>query len=419
MTPDPRPRATPGDIIVYSFFPWDHEYPSTAHGLARALTAHARVWFVSKPPTWKDLLATGPQAIAQQSPRVDRHEVGGAHPLMVVTLAATPPINVLPPGPLYQRARAWVDRQLSRGLSAALEASDVGDYLWINVYAPTQFVDIGLARQPLRRYYYSVDAIETNDYTRRHGVLAEAVQARRADAVLATSRALADRHAATVRSGGRDPVRAVRLIPNAIDGGLYLADHVAAEPDDLAAIPHPRLGYIGNLDAARIDYGGLAELARARPGYQLVLIGPWNASEHDRQTLGALPNVHLLGSKDQRECPTYLAHLDLGLIPFRLNDVTAAIYPLKINEYLAYGLPVVSTAFSADIRAFGDVITLAPAPAWPTAVHEALGDGGADASVRERRRARAAESTWSARARQFIDFDRAPAPLYTTKVQPA
>ncbi len=401
------------EIVIYSFFPWRHEYPSTAHGMAHALSSHARVWFVSKPPTWKDVL-TGSANGHPREAEVEQVQTAQGGTIMSVTLPATAPINALPFGKTYAAARRWADRQLNRTLKQVLEAHQVGDFHWINVYAPTQFVDLDLHRKPLRRCYYSVDAIEVNAYTRKHGVLAEAEQVKRSDYSLCTSRELARKHEQTLRKQGEKRLNKVQVLPNAMAAELYLDVPLAAEPAELRGIPHPRIGYVGNLDSDRIDYAGLQALALARPNHHFVLIGPWNTDAERRETFATLPNVHLLGRKEQTDCPAYLQHVDLGIIPFALNTLTASIYPLKINEYLALGLPVVSSPFSQDILAFGDLIVLAKAEDWPAAVDTALQQ--VDDAASESRVACARDNTWQARADQFLALTEMPQAI--TSVEP-
>lgn len=109
---------------------------------------------------------------------------------------------------------------------------------------------------------------------------------------------------------------------------------------EVAALPAPRVGYFGAL-AEWVDLELLAETARARPGYSFILAG--GAFDVDLSVLAALPNVTLLGQRPYEEMPSLLAALDVCLIPFRENEVTAATDPVKFYEYLSQGKPVVAT----------------------------------------------------------------------------
>ena len=124
-----------------------------------------------------------------------------------------------------------------------------------------------------------------------------------------------------------------------------------AEPQDQAAIAHPRLGFFGVIDE-RFDIELVSELARQRPDWNLVLIGP--VVKIDPADLPRLPNIHYLGSKDYAQLPAYLGGWDVALMPFAMNDSTRFISPTKTPEYLAGGCPVVSTPVTDVVRVYGD-----------------------------------------------------------------
>jgi len=387
------------DVVLYSFFPWRHEYPSTAHGLARALSKHTRVWYVSKPPTMKDALKKRKSIRTWRTARITPIDgytckrLNGPS-LFEVDLPPTLPINSLSPGGFYNKLRYQVDKKLNNALSEALQAADVEDFIWINLYAPTQFIDLNLHRKPLARYYYSVDAIGQANYTGKHGVEAEKIQLRYSDAGFATSTHLSH----TLSAFAKTP----HVLPNAMATEHYVDRTKGSEPLALKNIPHPRIGYVGNLDGARIDFEALLVLAKARPELHQVYIGPWNAGNEIKAKFDDLPNIHLLGRMDQAECPAFLEHMDVGMIPFRISELTAAIYPLKINEYLALGLPVISTRFSKDIESFSEVITLANADVWSNKIDEPLASTS-EAEVVIRKEI-ASKNTWDARAAKFLQI---------------
>lgn len=132
------------------------------------------------------------------------------------------------------------------------------------------------------------------------------------------------------------------LVPHGVDYDHFskaVTDNLP-EPGDLAGIPHPRLGFFG-LIRDWVDVGLLAELARRRPDWHVVLLGD---STVDLTPYRGLPNMHFLGRKPYAVLPAYCRHWDAGLIPFRINELTLAVNPIKLREYLAAGLPVVSTS---------------------------------------------------------------------------
>ena len=118
----------------------------------------------------------------------------------------------------------------------------------------------------------------------------------------------------------------------------------------------PVLLFVGNVWHGRqevVDVDLLLELARAEPRCSLVLLGSIPAASTVARRLSAAPNVFLLGPRSRQELAAYLRAADVCLIPYRRSPLTRGISPLKMNEYLAAGRPVVSTDFSSSLRAFG------------------------------------------------------------------
>ena len=130
--------------------------------------------------------------------------------------------------------------------------------------------------------------------------------------------------------------------------------HHLPAPADIADIPHPRLGFFG-LIRDWVDLDLLADVARRRPDWHLVLIGD---STIDLSPYQCLANMHFLGRKPYAELPAYCKEFDAGLVPFKINELTKAVNPIKLREYLAAGLPVVSTPLP-EVKACGPWVRIA------------------------------------------------------------
>lgn len=144
----------------------------------------------------------------------------------------------------------------------------------------------------------------------------------------------------------------VHCFPSSIDQTFFAAarSHDHEEPADQASIPSPRLGYCGVLDE-RMDFELLSQVAEIRPAWQLVMIGP--VVKISMSDLPQRANIHYLGAKQYKELPSYLAGWDVGLLPFARNESTRFISPTKTPEYLAAGLPVVSTPITDVVDPYG------------------------------------------------------------------
>ena len=133
-------------------------------------------------------------------------------------------------------------------------------------------------------------------------------------------------------------------------------------PAELAPLPSPRLIFIGAIDAYKLDLTALTQLARKRPDWSLVLVGPIGEADPgtDIGVLRAFPNVHWLGPRPYAELPNWLAHADVALLPLQLNSYTRNMFPMKFFEYLAAGLPVVATAIPSLERFRGSALFAPP-----------------------------------------------------------
>jgi glycosyltransferase involved in cell wall biosynthesis len=145
--------------------------------------------------------------------------------------------------------------------------------------------------------------------------------------------------------------RAIYPFPSSIDvAHFHQARQSIADPADQAHVPHPRVGFFGVIDE-RLDIDLVAYSAEAMPDVQFMMIGP--VVKIDPATLPQHPNIHWLGGKQYAELPSYLANWDAGWMPFALNESTRYISPTKTPEFLAAGLPVVSTAIVDVVRTYG------------------------------------------------------------------
>jgi glycosyltransferase involved in cell wall biosynthesis len=181
-----------------------------------------------------------------------------------------------------------------------------------------------------------------------------------------------------VFTGGRSLYRAkrrlhprVHLFPSSVDAAHFRRALAwsAPEPADQAGLARPRVGFFGVIDE-RVDYALLDAVAERRPHWQLVMLGP--TAKIDPASLPRRPNLHWLGPKRYSELPAYLAGWDAGLMPFALNEATRFISPTKTPEFLAAGVPLVSTPVPDVVADWGGQDGLVEIAHGPEAVIAAL-----------------------------------------------
>lgn len=143
----------------------------------------------------------------------------------------------------------------------------------------------------------------------------------------------------------------IHAMPSSIDKEHFVqARSVQNDPEDQKSIGFPRLGFFGVVDE-RFDIELLRTVSAQRPDWQFVIIGPVVKINPD--DLPRASNIHYLGPKNYAELPSYIAHWDIALILFALNESTEFISPTKTPEYLAAGRPVISTAIKDVVHPYG------------------------------------------------------------------
>jgi glycosyltransferase involved in cell wall biosynthesis len=161
-------------------------------------------------------------------------------------------------------------------------------------------------------------------------------------------------------------------------------------PDDLAAIPGPRVGWFGVVDE-RVDYDLLKQAAAARPDVNFVIVGP--AVKVDPKDFPQAPNLHWMGGRDYAQLPLYCRGYDVCMMCFALNEATEFINPTKALEYLATGKPVISTAVRDVVRQYQDTVKIAHSPEeFVSLIDDAL--AGKQADMVERGIEKARDASW-------------------------
>jgi glycosyltransferase involved in cell wall biosynthesis len=254
-------------------------------------------------------------------------------------------------------------RWLARSIRKAAEAAGFDSFYLLQDGLIFPGLELKRLLKPRKFIYNLRDYVMAVPYFKRHGPWLEAALMKQADVVAANSAYLRD--------------YAQQHNPNSYDIGqgcvlsLYQADGEYELPADLPATSRPIIGYTGFLTEIRLDIELLLTLASCRPQWNFVLIGPEDEAFRQSQ-LHQLPNVYFLGSKSPNQLAPYVHYFDVCINPQLVNVVTIGNYPLKIDEYLAMGKPVVATATRA-MEMFADYVYLASnAEQWVEMLDKAL-----------------------------------------------
>jgi glycosyltransferase involved in cell wall biosynthesis len=328
------PRLRGREIVCVGFADWDTDLWTNQHHLMSRLAHENRVLFV------ESLGLRRPRLAGRDLQRIARRlrtglrgprETGGLHVLSPLVL------------PLHSSrlARAINDRLLPALVRRAARAlSFERPILWS--YVPQAEALLG-ALDPALVVYHCVD-----DLAAQPGIdapsfrAAERRFAARADLVLASAPVLAERL--------REIAGHVVYAPNVADTDLF-AKALDAGPVDpaVAELHRPRIVFTGAVVTTKLDIELIVALAKLRPRWSFALVGPIGPGDPraDVSSLAAEPNVHLLGARPYEQLPSVLRGADAGIVPYARNELTNSIFPMKVYEYLAAGLPVVTTPLPA------------------------------------------------------------------------
>jgi UDP-galactopyranose mutase len=317
-SPPPAPARTDDLILCFSHLRWNFVHQRPQHLLNHAAGSH-RVIFLEEPLHEEGLAA----------PRLD------LHPQDSGVVVAVP---VLPAGCseslALQAQRGFVDDLLDEARAGHV-------VFW---YYTPMALRFSTHREPDLCVYDCMDELSAFRGAPPELTTLESRLFDRADLVFTGGQSLYE--------SKRSRHSNVHAFPSSIDAAHFgrARQPGLADPADQVGIPHPRIGFFGVVDE-RMDIALVAELAELRPDWQLVMIGP--VVKVDPASLPRRANIHWLGMKSYAELPEYLAGWDAGFMPFAINEATRFISPTKTPEFLAAGLPLVSTPVRDVQRPYG------------------------------------------------------------------
>jgi glycosyltransferase involved in cell wall biosynthesis len=366
------------DIICFSK-DW-HEPKTSNHHVMETLARTHRVLWVNSIATRSPNLASGNDL--KKIARKVRSWFRGVERVSANLRVITPVVLPLPGSPAAQAINRFL--VLWAVHRAARRWRLIRPQLWL--FLPNA-VDYAGSFDESAVVYYCVD--EWSQFTHINGAFIREKEdrlLRRADVVFVVSAALAESKTASSR-----PPHIVR---HGVDHALFArALEQGFEPaPEFRGLPRPVVGFTGSL-YDWVDQDLIADMARRRPDWSFVLVGKIMT---DVAALRQAPNIHLLGNKPHAELPRYCRGFDVGIIPYRLGDPRMqSVNPLKLREYLASGLPVVTVDLPEARQVDADAFIAAGADGFIAAIEQAI---RADSPDRRRARSdRMRSESWEAR----------------------
>ncbi len=210
----------------------------------------------------------------------------------------------------------------------------------------------------------------------------------------------------------------VHLCPHGVDLAAFPPENKTSESvrvspafeqyrRNLPSLPRPIIGFIGGLHRF-VDFHLVAEMARSRQNWTWIFVGPCDSTA---AAFAGLPNVHLLGQQPHEDLVHYIRTFDVGIVPYLKNIYTRTVLPVKINEYLAVGKPVVSTDLPPvlEFDLMHRVLTVSdnqPVP-FLRAIEQALGTAHDPGAIAQRREV-ASRYNWQATLEKMCSLIEAP-----------
>jgi teichuronic acid biosynthesis glycosyltransferase TuaH len=386
------------NIIIFSQMQFDGKLASTNYNMAKLLAKDNFVYYVDRPFTWRDYVKfnntpefkTRRPHFFSSSNSIIETEIPN---LKIIISPPVPSINMLPEGKFYRMALRLNEWIVGSRIKKVIENLNITDYIYINSYNFT-LPTLHKLLNPTLSVYHCVDPI-IEPYQTKHGLISEDILVKNVDIVICTSKELRNKKALLNSSA--------YFIPNAanIAHSLKTLDPALKESAIFSGIKKPIIGYFGAIER-RIDYDMMQTLFKTNRDKSFVMIGPVDRY-FMREDEYKAPNLFVIGQMPYEELPAVLKGFDVAIIPFKKDEVSSDIFPLKLFEYLGSGRPVVSTDFNPDLKdfTFDTVPYCTGAEAFSAAIEAALNDTD---ELQKKRLAVAADNTWEHRIIEIKDL---------------
>lgn len=333
-------------IFIMSLMKFDG-LASTNLTIAKYLAKTNEVYYIEQPYTLADFFKlnknTEQYKIRKKAFRffdngILSSKVGGVNILISLPIL---PINFLPKGKTYSFFNRLNEKIILWRIKKVIIKNNIKNYIYINSYnfrCPTLVNSLN----PDLSVYHCVDPI-VGDYDRKHGVSAERTIIENSDVVICTSRALYEEK--------KKQNTNTYFVPNGADiiSNISSKEKLRAHIK-LQKIQKPIVGYVGAIER-RLDYELIKIVASQNPNTSFVFVGP-QYDEHIPDWFYHTNNIYVLDPITYYEVVSMIYGFDVCMIPFKKDDISNTIFPLKLFEYLGLGKPVICTDFNMDLAEF-------------------------------------------------------------------
>lgn len=356
------------DIVVISVQPWYFNIGSFVKNVATEFAKNNRVLYVNRPLDRITVIRRKHDPDFQKHIEVmksGKTKIELIKPNMwnLYTPSVMESVNKIPSTRIFSLFNRMNNKRYAREIQMGIDEMGFKDYILFNDKDIYRGFYLNEYLDPDVYVYCDRDYIIGTPYWKRHGTKLEPKLIAKADVAVGNSYHFVK--------------RLKKYNPNAhyVGSGcnleLYDGSKTYEEPEDMKDIPRPVVGYTGSMVDFRLDIEILRNLSKERPDYSIVLVGPEDEA-FQKSDLHDMKNVYFLGHKKVEELPGYINAFDVAINPQIVNDITYGNYPLKIDEYLAIGKPVLATRTDA-MGIFEEHSYLADhVQEWPELIDRAL-----------------------------------------------
>lgn len=386
-------------VFILSNAKYDAPIESTGYTIAKHLAKHNQVFYVEYPATLKDYhrLKKSPEFAKKKalySKSSDGILATDNPNLKIVITRLLLSINFLPEGFLYRTLLNYNENRIVRRIKSIIKLFGIDDFIFINSFN-IHYPNVGKLLSPKLNVYHCVDPL-VSGYDTKHGLLSEQTIVANSDLVICTSKKLYDinakRHSNT------------HFVPNAADFEHSHKASLAETPllPALSKIKKPIIGFLGNIEG-RTDFELITAVAEKNPDKSFVFVGPI-ADVYATKLVSNKNNIHLVDAVPYAQMPQVLKGFDIAIIPFKKDEFSSTIFPLKLFEYLGSGKPVISTNFNTDLndQTKDTVPFCANADEFSNAINDALNNDNEEKKAK--RLVVAQNNTWEKRGDEFSNL---------------
>jgi glycosyltransferase involved in cell wall biosynthesis len=380
------------NIVCHAFPSWNGDYVKSTVELMKELASNNKVLYIDYAYTFKDILFNFRKnkwipvknILALKNP-LRKIKLSNGSDLHLLSLPPVLPINWISNQKVFDFFQSINTRIINRRVISALNKLKMKEPLLINAFNPTYGKNALKGLNQKATFYYCYDNISAANWASKHGSRLEQSFIKQADAVIFSSDDL------KITKGKEAKVSFV--IKNGVDLSIFNNNLIQQLPE--TGKNKVNIGYIGSIDN-RLDYELLIKMIQQFSHWQFHFIG--RIMDSNANKLKNFTNVKFYGSVEPSELPGLMKNFNTGIIPFVKNDFTQNIYPMKANEYLAMGLPVVMTDF-AQLNDLTSIVSVADRDNFIEILENEVKNDSIEKKLQ--RKAKAANNSWKCKASEF------------------